>query len=67
MEYAIATFSNENGLGIAVNDKDTHTLNLLPSKKFVENDLTENILELKLENVSLDFTTPEGIIVKILI
>jgi len=24
LEYAIATFSNENGLGIAVNDKDSH-------------------------------------------
>lgn len=64
LEYVTATFSNENGLGIAVNDKDTHTLDLLYSKKFVENDLTENILELKLENVSLEFTTPAGIIVK---
>ena len=64
LEYAIATFSNENGLGIAVNDKDTHTLDLLRSKNFVENDLTENILELTLENVSLDSITLEGIIVK---
>ncbi|MBT2764052.1 GNAT family N-acetyltransferase, partial [Paenibacillus sp. ISL-20] len=48
LEYAIATFSNEKGLGIAVNDADTHTLDLLRSKKFVKNDHTENVLELEL-------------------
>lgn len=64
LEYVIATFSNENGLGIAVNDTDTHTLDLLRSRKFVKNDLTENILELTLENVSLDCITPEGITLK---
>lgn len=64
LEYAIATFSNEKGLGIAVNDADTHTLDLLRSKKFVKNDQTENVLELELENVSLDYITPEGITTK---
>ncbi|WP_269055820.1 GNAT family N-acetyltransferase [Paenibacillus tundrae] len=64
LEYTTTTFSNENGLGIAVNDKDTHTLDLLRSKKFVENDLTENILELTLQNVSLDYVNPEGVILK---
>jgi predicted GNAT family N-acyltransferase len=64
LEYATTTFSNEKGLGIAVNDKDTHTLDLLRSKKFVENDLTENILELTLDNVSLDYVLLEGIILK---
>lgn len=64
LEYAIATFSNENGLGIAVNDKDTHTLDLLHNKKFVENDLTENLLELTIENVDFDIVAPKGIAVK---
>lgn len=64
LEYAIANFSNENGLGIAVNDKDTHILDLLRSNDFVKNDLTENILELELENISSEFIISEGITIK---
>ncbi|OAB28350.1 hypothetical protein PMSD_22765 [Paenibacillus macquariensis subsp. defensor] len=63
LEYAIATFSNENGLGIAVNDTDTYTIDLLRNRGFVKNDQTENILEFTLENVSLDYITLEGITV----
>ncbi|WP_019419032.1 GNAT family N-acetyltransferase [Paenibacillus sp. OSY-SE] len=64
LEYAIATFSNENGLGIAVNDTDTHTLELLRSRNFVKNEQAENILELTLDNVSLDYKISEGITIK---
>jgi len=64
LEYAIATFSNEGGLGIAVNDKDIHTVDLLRSYHFVTHDQTENILELALENVSLEGTISEGITLK---
>ncbi|PQP81745.1 GNAT family N-acetyltransferase [Paenibacillus sp. PCH8] len=64
LEYTTANFSNEHGLGIAVNDKDTHMLDLLHSKKYAANDMTENILELTLSSVSLDYTIPEDITVK---
>ncbi|WP_243151894.1 GNAT family N-acetyltransferase [Clostridium senegalense] len=64
LEYTIATFSDENGLGIAVNDTDTRTLNLLHSYGFLKNEQTETILEITLEDVSLDFITPKGITLK---
>ncbi len=64
LKYAIAAYSNENGLGIAVNDEDAHTLDLLSSNHFLKKDQNENILELVQENVSLEYTIPEGIIVK---
>jgi len=64
LDYSITIFSNEHGLGIAVNDLDTKTLDLLHRWKFVKNDLTENILEITLEQGNLDSITPKGITIK---
>lgn len=64
LEYAITTFSDENGLGIAVNDADISILNLLHSSGFLRNEQTENILELIPESGSLDFIIPKGITLK---
>lgn len=64
LEYAITTFSDENGLGIAVNDADISILNLLHSSGFLRNEQTENILELTPESGSLDFIIPKGITLK---
>lgn len=50
-----------------MNDKDIHTVDLLRSYHFVTHDQTENILELALENVSLEGTISEGITLKTLI
>ena len=54
LEYAINNFSDENGLGIAINDKDGKTLKLLKDNKFLRNEQTENILELKLDEVNFN-------------
>lgn len=62
LEYAITTFNDENGLGIAVNDTDTNTINLLRSYGFTKDDATENILELTLGSISFDYSLPHGII-----
>ena len=64
LEYAIATFTDENGLGIAVNDTDTNTIDLLRSYGFAKHDNTENILELTFENLTFDFSVPQGIAIK---
>ena len=64
LEYAITTFSDENGLGISVNDIDTETQKLLSRCGFIKNDQTENILELKLGDSSFDFSVPKGIKIK---
>lgn len=64
LEYAVATFSDKNGLGIAVNDADTSTIDLLRSYGFIKKSQTENILEITLENVNLDFISPKGIALK---
>lgn len=64
LEYSIATFSDENGLGIAVNDADISTLNLLRNCGFLKNEQTENVLELTLKNISFDLITPKGITLK---
>jgi len=64
IEYAITNFSNENGLGIAVNVIDSHTIDLLLSYEFVKNKNTENILENKFEGRSFDYTLPKGIEVR---
>ncbi|MNO33035.1 Acetyltransferase (GNAT) family protein [compost metagenome] len=64
LQYALANFSTEKGLGIAVNDSDTRTLDLLHRWKFKKNDLTENILEITLEQGNLDSIPPNGITIK---
>ncbi|WP_078554026.1 GNAT family N-acetyltransferase [Bacillus alkalicellulosilyticus] len=64
LKYAITTFSNENGLGIAVNDTDSHTRDLLLSYEFVKDKNTENILENIFEGRRFDYTLPTGIEVR---
>jgi len=64
IEYAISRFSDKNGLGIAVNDTDTHTIDLLSSYGFVKSDNTENVLELDFENYDFDYLPPQGIEIK---
>ncbi|SFL38203.1 Acetyltransferase (GNAT) domain-containing protein [Gracilibacillus orientalis] len=59
--YALNNFSNETGLGIAVNDYDSHTIDFLVSNGFVMNDNAENILESNLESNSFDYSLPKGI------
>lgn len=67
LEYAIKNFSNEEGLGIAVNDSDNHSIDLLLSHGFVKrNDYAENMLEYKFEDNSFDYTLPKGIEIKCL-
>lgn len=55
LEYAVTNFSDENGFGIAVNDTDNKTIDLLKHYGFTENEQTENMLELALDEV--DFTS----------
>lgn len=61
LEYAIANFCDENGLGIAVNDTDIKTVELLKKYGFSINQQTENILELKLSDFNFDIKQIEGI------
>ncbi|HCO73234.1 MAG: GNAT family N-acetyltransferase [Clostridium sulfidigenes] len=61
LEYTIANFSDENGLGIAVNDTDNRTLNLLKDYGFLRNEQTENMLELTLDEANFDLKSIEGI------
>ncbi len=49
LAYMIKNFSDENGLGIAVNDSDIETIELMGSFRFLENEQTENILELSID------------------
>ena len=62
LDYMVENFSDENGLGIAVNDEDARTIELMKSYGFLENEQTENILELSLSefdfssNLSNDIT-----------
>lgn len=55
LDYMVASFSDENGLGIAVNDEDERTIELMKSYGFTVNQQTENILELSLNE--FDFRT----------
>lgn len=64
-EYSLSTFSDENGLGIAINDVDTNSIDLLRRYGFVEKkDNIENILELILKSISFDYTLPPNIVIK---
>ncbi|MDZ5252737.1 GNAT family N-acetyltransferase [Clostridium sp. LIBA-8841] len=64
LEYSIETFSDENGIGIAVNNTDTSSLNLLQSYGFSKCEETENILELTLEDMDFNLTPIKGIELK---
>lgn len=64
LEYVINNFCDEHGLGIAVNDTDKRTLELLIKYGFVENEQTERILELVLSEVDYTRKSIEGILLK---
>ncbi|MFC7055003.1 GNAT family N-acetyltransferase [Enterococcus alcedinis] len=64
LQYAVDNFSDVNGLGIAVNQKDSHTLDLLKEYGFEKNDNNENILEKLFEENGFDYTLPVGIRIK---
>lgn len=64
LKYAIDNFCDENGLGIAVNDMDVRTKNLLEQNGFVKNEQTENILELTLKELNFEVKAIEGIILE---
>lgn len=50
LEYALKTFKDENGLGIAVNDADVHTKELLQNLGFQKVEQTETLLSISLES-----------------
>ena len=55
LDYMVVNFSDENGLGIAVNDRDTRTIEFMTSYGFSVKEQTENILELSLNE--FDFSS----------
>lgn len=61
VHYMIENFSDENGLGIAVNDNDKDTSELLLSCGFSSCEQTENILALQLDEVDFSVNISENI------
>lgn len=61
LDYAVKNLCDENGLGIAVNDIDKDTLDLLTEHGFTKNEQTENILELLLDDFDFSNRFIEGI------
>ncbi len=59
--YMIENFSDENGLGIAVNDNDNKTVELMLSCGFSPCEQSENILELKLDEADFSFNVCDNI------
>ncbi len=53
LRYMVENLSDENGLGIAVNDSDSRTVALLTSHGFSVHEQTENVLELSLDDLDL--------------
>lgn len=61
LEYVVKNFSDENGIGIAVNDADTETLDLLTAYGFLINEQTENVLELSFREFDFNVDLMAGI------
>lgn len=61
LDYMTEVFSDENGLGIAVNDNDSRTASLLKEHGFTVHEQTENILELSLDGMELTAALGDGI------
>lgn len=57
INYMIQYFSDENGLGIAVNDTDDETVSLILSCGFTACEQTENVLDLLLDDMVFDANT----------
>ncbi|CAM4227751.1 ribosomal-protein-alanine acetyltransferase [Lederbergia lenta] len=64
LDYAIDNFSDENGLGIAVNDADSDTRDFLLGQGFIKNANTENILACTFEGFDFNYSFPKGIVIK---
>lgn len=64
LDYAVENLSDENGLGIAVNDNDDKTRDLLEAYGFVLNDQTENVLELSLNGFDFNIDIDRGILLQ---
>lgn len=63
LTYAVRTFQDDHGLGIAVNDGDTETREILQEMGFRKADQTENILSISLEQ-ELEYLLPDGMVVR---
>lgn len=63
LAYADKTFQGENGLGVAVNDKDEEMKGLLCSMGFEKAKQTETILSLSLKS-KLEYKLPEGLTIR---
>lgn len=63
IEYSIKTFSDKEGLGIAVNDTDEELVQKLGEYGFSVHENTENILAIDLEQ-NLDYQLPDGLEIK---
>lgn len=61
LKYCIENYLDENGLGIAINDGDKESIELLKRNSFVINENGENVLEINLETVNLEYVIPENI------
>lgn len=59
--YMIENFSDENGLGIAVNDNDNKTIELMLSCGFSPCEQSENILDMSLDEADLSFNINDDI------
>lgn len=62
IDYMIKKLSDENGLGVAVNDTDSETAELILSCGFFACGQTENVLELLLDDVDFDTDICDGIL-----
>lgn len=60
LAYAVKTFQDDNGLGIAVNDRDEETKEILRSMGFEKAEQTETVLSLSLKS-KLEYMLPEGL------
>lgn len=61
LKYCIENYMDENGLGIAINDVNEESIELLKRYGFVMNEDEENVLEINLETVDLEYVIPENI------
>lgn len=64
VEYAVNNFSDENGLGVALNDTDAERSQRLQNKGFVKHDQCENILACTIANIEHHSVLPAGITLK---
>lgn len=63
LKYCIENYMDGNGLGIAINDVNKESIELLKRYGFVMNKDEENVLEINLETVDLEYVIPENIMI----